>query len=78
MPVKTITIDLEAYDLLPRHKRDKQSFSQVIKEHFAPNQPTACDLLAALPSLRLRKETLDSIDAVIKKRRRSPVRVPKL
>jgi len=45
MSVKTITIDMEAYELLSREKRDGQSFSQVIKAHFGP-QPTAARFLA--------------------------------
>lgn len=45
MAAKTITLDLDAYEALSRHKKPGQSFSQVIKEHFAPPK-TGGDLLA--------------------------------
>ena len=51
MAVKTITIDMEAYELLARHKAQGQSFSQVIKAHFG-EQPTAGRLLARLRTMR--------------------------
>jgi predicted CopG family antitoxin len=83
MAVKTITIDIEAYALLSRHKREGQSFSQVIKAHFG-DQPTAGRLLARLRAMR-RAETRDSDDdfhaqvtKIIRQRKLDPVRVPKL
>jgi hypothetical protein len=36
--VKTITLDLEAYGALARHKKPGQSISRVIKAHFAPRE----------------------------------------
>jgi predicted CopG family antitoxin len=77
MAVKTITIDLDAYELLARHKRPGQSFSTVIKKHFGPRK-TAAALLRALPSLTLKDETLDQIEAQVKERRRHPARIPQL
>lgn len=83
MAVKTITIDIEAYALLSRHKREGQSFSQVIKAHFG-DQPTAGRLLARLRAMR-RPERRDSDDdfhaqvtKIIRQRKLDPVRVPKL
>jgi predicted CopG family antitoxin len=73
MAVKTITIDIEAYALLARHKREGQSFSQVIKGRFGP-QPTAGRFLATLRSVRLDQSSLDTMDAVVRGRRRSPAR----
>ena len=71
MAVKTITIDLEAYEALRRYKRKGQSFSQVIKEHF--NAPkTGRDLLAALERFALSPDTLDAIDDVVRRRVESP------
>ena len=77
MAVKTITIDMNAYELLARHKRPGQSFSKVIKEHFG-GRKTATALLHALPSLTLKDETLDQIEAHVKERHRHPARVPRL
>ena len=34
MAVKTITIDMDAYELLSQQKREKESFSDVIKRKF--------------------------------------------
>lgn len=77
MAVKTITIDTDAYELLARAKRPGQSFSTVIKQHFGPRK-TAASLLRALPSLTLKDETLDAIEAQVKERRRHPARLPRL
>jgi len=73
MAVKTITIDMEAYDLLSRHKRDGQSFSQVIKKHFGP-QPTAGRFLERVRSMRVSESTLDAIEAQVRARRTEPAR----
>lgn len=73
MAVKTITIDMEAYDTLARHKRAGQSFSQVIKAHFGP-QPTAGRLLERIKTARLSTEALDAMDAVVRDRKRHPAR----
>jgi len=77
MAVKTITIDMNAYELLARHKRPGQSFSKVIKEHFGGHK-TAAALLRALPSLTVKEKTLDHIEAQVKERHRHPARIPRL
>lgn len=77
MATKTITLDLEAYDLLSRQKKPGQSFSEVVKEHFG-GRKTGRDLLEATQNLRLSPETLDAIEMLIKARRKSIARTPKL
>ena len=77
MAVKTITIDLEAYELLARHRRPGQSFSQVIKARFVP-RPTPGEFRALLPQVSLADDTRDAIDRQVRSRRRSPARAPKL
>jgi predicted CopG family antitoxin len=61
MAVKTMTIDLEAYQLLDRRKRPGQSFSQVIKEELGSG-PKASDLRAVVAVLGVSSEVLDSIE----------------
>ncbi|HRY45372.1 MAG TPA: antitoxin VapB family protein [Thermoanaerobaculia bacterium] len=77
MAVKTITVDLEAYELLARRKRPGMSFSQVIKLHLGP-RGTARDLLAMTKAAPLAPKTLDAVDGLIRGRRASPARAPKL
>ena len=73
MAVKTITIDMEAYELLSRHKRGGLSFSEVIKKHFGP-QPTAARFRELVRSARLSEATLDAVDQQVTARRKHPAR----
>jgi len=80
MAVKTITIDLGAYGLLVRHKRDGMSFSDVIKEHFS-GPMTAGAFKARMRSGRMRpmsKDLLDAVEQVIRDRAKDLVRYPEL
>ena len=67
MAVKTITIDLDAYEALRRRKRQGQSFSDVIKEHFTGGT-TAEALRRAVRTLEMDASTLDAVDALIRDR----------
>jgi predicted CopG family antitoxin len=73
MAVKTITIDLEAYEALAAEKRPGQSFSQVIKEHFGRRR-TGRELADLLTTTRLADSTLDAIEAAVQDRRREHAR----
>ena len=73
MAVKTITIDIEAYELLSRHKRGGLSFSQVIKKHFGP-QPTAARFRELLKSSRLSEATLHAVEDQVAARHKERAR----
>jgi predicted CopG family antitoxin len=77
MAVKTITIDLAAYEALARRKRAGESFSDVIKAHFGVGG-TAADLLEAAARARVTPETVDRIAGEVSLRRRSRARRPRL
>jgi len=79
MVAKTIAIDTEAYELLSSHESPGQSFSQVIKAHFAP-RPTAGRFLARARARdsRLSMEALDAMERQVQARKLSPVRAVKL
>lgn len=68
MAVKTITIDLEAYNALASRKRPGESFSQVIKRTLRNERYTAGNLLEHLDSVALSGRTLDEIDAAVRSR----------
>lgn len=77
MAVKTITIDMEAYEILARRKRHGQSFSQVIKEHLGRRR-TGRDLYTALQRAALSEQTVEAIERVVRSRRTNRARPVKL
>ncbi len=64
MAVKTITIDLEAYEALAKRKKANESFSRVIKRTFTEERYTAKHLLENLVEVSLSDEALDRIEEI--------------
>ena len=77
MAVKTITIDMDAYDALRRHKGGGQSFSDVIKAHFG-GKTTGSALARVVADLDVRDSTLDEVDRLIDARARDAARAADL
>jgi predicted CopG family antitoxin len=77
MPVKTITIDMEAYDLLAAQKREDESFSRVIKRKLR-RAHTAQVLLERLDEICLSESALTSLKRIVKARAKSPAKSPAL
>jgi predicted CopG family antitoxin len=73
MAVKTITIDMEAYDTLSRRKAAGQSFSDVIKAHFGP-QPTAGRFRDLVRTVRVGSDATDAMERQVRARSRHPAR----
>ena len=68
MAVKTITIDMESYELLASRKRPGESFSRVIKRTLRDERYTATHLLEHLDEVLLAEDTVTAIEAVVKER----------
>jgi len=77
MPVKTITIDMEAYDLLAAEKCGGESFSRIIKRKFR-RASTAKVLLERLDQVCLSESTLKSLVKIRRARAKSPAKSPAL
>jgi len=75
MAVKTITIDMDSYNLLSSLKAENESFSTLIKRRLKPHS-TAALLLSKLPEVALEPSTLDGIEHVYLSRSHSLAESP--
>lgn len=76
MAVKTITIDMDAYELLASAKRAQESFSRVIKRRL--RRTTARDLLVRLDDVTLSESSLGRVQELVRARRDSIAKSPEM
>lgn len=65
MAVKTITIDMDAYQLLAAARRSNESFSTVIKNVLVPASHTASSLLHYLDTTEPSPDYLDTMERIV-------------
>jgi predicted CopG family antitoxin len=75
--VKTITIDMDAYRILDAEKREKESFSRVIKRILG-NRCTADNLLRHLDDVALSDDALDRVEEMVRLRKETTVEYRRL
>ena len=68
MAVKTITIDLEAYETLVRARQGNESFSTIIKNTLGAASHTGAALLRGLSDIDAGDDFLDAMDRVVAER----------
>lgn len=75
MAVKTITIDMTAYEMLAGEKRTDESFSRVIRRRLGSSH-SAANLLRHLDDVCLSENGLRSVERIVKARARSLAQSP--
>lgn len=73
MAVKTITIDMKAYELLSQWKKPGQSFSDVVKERFS-REGSVERFREVLETIEVSEALLDAVEAQIADRKHDKAR----
>lgn len=74
MAVKTITIDIEAYELLSDQKNEGESFSQVIKRRLR-SKPKFEEILKTIRKSEISDQVLNDMESTSRRIRKEKLRV---